>query len=119
MRGLRLTPGGRISEKDITRSIREYLRLQRGVWYLKVMGGLGQRPGVPDLLLCYRGRFIGIEIKKEGGRLSNNQERERDAITAAGGLWIRAQNTADVAGCLGGVPGGTSEYGGTPRGVVP
>lgn len=119
MRELRLTAQRKISEKDITRSIREFLRVQRGVWWLKVMGGLGQRPGIPDLILCHRGRFIGIEVKKEGGKLSNNQLNEGAAIRAAGGQWIIARSTADVAGCLDVGAGGASESGGTGRGVVP
>lgn len=119
MKGLHLTPGRRISEKDITRSIRDFLRLQRGVWFMKVLGGLGQRPGIPDLLLCYRGRFIGVEVKKEGGKLSDNQRREAAAIREAGGLWIRAQSAADVAGCLQLAGGGGTEYGGTAAPEVP
>jgi hypothetical protein len=45
------------SEAALTRAIRALLR-QHGCWEIKVLGGLGQRPGVPDLLVCCRGRLM-------------------------------------------------------------
>lgn len=32
-------------------------------WTLKVSGGPTQEAGVPDLLVCVRGRLIGLEVK--------------------------------------------------------
>jgi Holliday junction resolvase len=37
-----------------------------GAWYFKpMMNGFG-KSGVPDIVACVEGRFIGIEVKREG-----------------------------------------------------
>jgi len=71
-------------ESDIVAAITDYLRL-RGAWVLKVHGHLGQRPGVPDILACYRGHFLALEVKRPRCRPSRHQETEIAAILAAGG----------------------------------
>lgn len=35
----------------------------RGGWWIKIHGGASQETGVPDILGCYRGRFVAIEVK--------------------------------------------------------
>jgi hypothetical protein len=44
------------------------------------------RPGVPDICLVYRGRFVGIELKAKGGYLSPAQKDVHGRVTMAGGL---------------------------------
>lgn len=44
------------------------------------------RVGVPDLLICYKGKFVAIELKAEKGRVTKIQLHTLDKITAAGGL---------------------------------
>lgn len=36
---------------------------------------MGTRAGVPDLIFIHQGRFLGIELKTEDGRLSPEQDR--------------------------------------------
>ena len=56
-----------------------------GAWYFKpFMAGYGKR-GVPDIVACINGRFVGIEVKREGGVLTMMQLRRLEAIGAAGG----------------------------------
>lgn len=56
-----------------------------GAWYFKpYMAGFGKR-GVPDIVACINGRFVGIEVKREGGILTMPQLRRLEAIGAAGG----------------------------------
>jgi hypothetical protein len=64
------------------------------VWWLHPHGGMYQRPGIPDLLLCVGGAFIGIELKNprpgESGlaareRTTPIQRKEIRAINRAGG----------------------------------
>jgi len=51
----------------------------------------GARAGVPDLVLLYKGRFHGLELKRlKGGRLSSEQVKHRDEILKADGLWAVA-----------------------------
>lgn len=49
-------------------------------------GGQFTRAGVPDLLVCCNGRFLGVEIKAENGKPSELQEYHQRLIEAAGGI---------------------------------
>jgi len=86
-------------EADITRAILDYLRL-RGAWVFKVHGHLGQRPGVPDILACYRGRFLAIEVKRLGAALTVRQEAELAAIRGAGGVALVAADVSQAIEAL-------------------
>ena len=44
------------------------------------------KAGVPDILMCYKGRFIGVEVKKHGGRASKLQEYHVKKIKEANGV---------------------------------
>ena len=52
--------------------------------------------GSSDILACIKGRFVGIEVKTGTGDLSSAQRRFRDAVAAAGGIFIKARSVADV-----------------------
>lgn len=73
---------------------RRILKEWPGSWVLKVAGGPYQEPGVPDLLACVQGKFIGLEVKhrKPGeshqhaiGRASVQQREQIRRIWKAGG----------------------------------
>jgi Holliday junction resolvase len=49
------------------------------------MGGYG-KSGVPDIIACYRGRFIAIECKAGYNKPTPLQEKELRAIEAARGV---------------------------------
>lgn len=72
-------------EKQFEKKVKNYLKNQ-GAWILKTWSGGFQRSGIPDLLCCYKGKFIGIELKAENGRLSELQKYELDEIQKAGGI---------------------------------
>jgi hypothetical protein len=36
--------------------------------------------GLPDLIILYRGKFLALELKKDGGKLTGHQRIWRDAI---------------------------------------
>lgn len=86
----------KISEKEITASIRSLLR-QFGIFHYKNHGGLGSAPGLPDITGVLKdGRGFWIEVKTERGRLSPHQERFIANINSAGGLAFVAKNLEDV-----------------------
>jgi len=58
-------------------------------------------PGVPDLICCFKGRLIGIEIKSEKGIVSEYQKEFIDNINRAGGLAFVARSLEDVIEGLG------------------
>ena len=66
-------------EKDIVAAIQRYLAT------------LGE-----DVFCCYRGRFLGLEAKLPGGRLTALQKRALEKINRAGGIARRVESVEDV-----------------------
>jgi hypothetical protein len=52
---------------------------------MPVTGGYGNS-GVPDFLVCLRGRFYAIECKANGGKTTALQEKHLADIRDAGGV---------------------------------
>ncbi len=64
-----------------------------GIYHFSPPGmGLG-RSGIPDIIGCYNGKFLGIECKAGKGKTTALQERELDAIRAAGGFAFVVRET--------------------------
>ena len=75
-------------EKNLENRVKAFLK-EQGCWYVKYWGGGGYtRAGVPDLLVCCEGVFLGVELKAKDGRPSELQIHELQKIRAAGGLAI-------------------------------
>lgn len=84
-------------EKDIVAAIKEYLKtLGSDVFFWKEHGGPYGTSGVPDIICCYKGRFLGLEVKLPNGRLTALQKRAIEKINAAGGIACRVENVEDV-----------------------
>ena len=56
----------------------------------------GVKPGVPDLLVWYRGKSITIELKSRRGQCSPSQRLARELLLRAGAQWCvcRSANAA-------------------------
>ena len=52
--------------------------------------------GIPDIICCYKGRFLGLEVKQPSGRLTELQKRTIDKINTAGGIALRVDSLVDV-----------------------
>ncbi len=61
---------------------------------------MGLQPGWPDLQLVFRGRYIGIELKSKGGRLSKAQKAMHERLVLAGGVVYTATQVEHVEGFL-------------------
>ena len=84
-------------EKDIVAAIRRYLgTLGDDVFFWKECGGPYGTSGVPDIICCYKGRFLGLEAKLPGGKLTALQERALERINRAGGIARRVESVDDV-----------------------
>lgn len=56
-----------------------------GAWYVfPAQNGYG-RAGIPDALVCYKGRFLAVEFKAGGNKTTPLQDREIVGIHKAGG----------------------------------
>src|SRR5574343_309081 len=56
----------------------------------------GVRSGVPDILVCYKGKFYGIEAKAGKNKLSDEQVEQKLLIENAGGTVIVARTFEDI-----------------------
>ncbi len=78
-------------EKNFENRIKTLLK-NKGAWFIKYWGGTSNtgknytKSGVPDLLVCFKGVFIGIEVKATNGRPSDLQKYNLRQINAAGGF---------------------------------
>lgn len=75
--------------------IRKFLEAE-GVFVFKIHGGPTMLAGLPDLIACVRGRFVGIEVKQPGQKPSAVQEHVHRKIRKAGGEVIVATSVDDV-----------------------
>ena len=84
-------------DRDIVTAIKRYLAsLGSDVFFWKEHGSVYGTNGVPDIICCYKGRFLGLECKLPGGRLTKLQKRTIEQITRAGGVACRVESVEDV-----------------------
>lgn len=76
-------------EARISRAILQALK-REGIFAFKVHGGPTQMAGVPDILACVEGVFVGFETKVPGERrnTSARQEYVHERIIMAGGVAV-------------------------------
>lgn len=74
------------AEKLFENKVKAFLKSQ-GCWFIKYWGG-GQftKAGIPDLLVCCKGKFIALEIKAPTGKPSELQLYNIEKIKEAGGI---------------------------------
>lgn len=82
-------------EKTIENKIKAYLK-SIGAYYFKHHGNQFSQVGVPDIIACYKGHFIGIEVKNETGKTSPLQDINLKMIQDAGGYSLVARSVEDV-----------------------
>lgn len=77
------------AEKNFENRIKKYLE-KKGCWFVKFFANAYTSSGIPDLLICLNGRFVGIEVKQETGKPSLLQKLHLKRIGEAGGIGILA-----------------------------
>ena len=63
---------------------------------LKFIGEIFMRAGIPDIICCLKGRFIGIECKDGDNEASTLQIAHGIQIKKSGGLFCIAKSVEDV-----------------------
>lgn len=76
----------------------KYLKSIPNLWFLNVYGNAVQRSGIPDRIICYKGKFIGIELKRPDGKGTeyNRQKIEGIKIKRANGIYAVVESLDDV-----------------------
>ncbi len=106
------------AEQSLQRTVADYLALcvpapPSGPWWTAVnpipaksravagiSKAMGLRAGTPDIVLCWRGRLVGIELKAGRGRMSPAQLEAHDAIALAGGVVTTCRTLDEVLAFL-------------------
>lgn len=76
-------------EALLTKKMLDRLRARRA-WAVKTRGDPRQTKGLPDVLACYRGRMLGLEVKVPGheNTVTKLQQSTLDAIKEAKGIGV-------------------------------
>ena len=75
------------AEKTFENKVKKYIK-DHGGWEVKFFANRMTKSGIPDILACVNGYFIGIEVKAEHGKPSKLQKHQREQIHLAGGYSI-------------------------------
>ena len=89
-----------MTEKNITAAIMRYLKTVPNCFAWKEHGGMYGTAGLPDIIVCYHGRFIAFEVKTESGKLTKLQESMITKIRAAKGKACKVTSVEDVKSIL-------------------
>lgn len=74
-----MTPEAKVKKKVV-----DLLKAAGAYYFFPATGGYG-RSGVPDIVVCLKGQFIGIECKAGSNKPTALQENELQKIRDAGG----------------------------------
>lgn len=72
-------------EKIFENKIKDFLKSLPDTWFFKHWAGAYSPKGIPDIIGCINGRFVGIEVKASNGKPSPLQIRTVNLINEAGG----------------------------------
>jgi len=79
-------------EKKVKAKVVAQLKTLGAYYFYPVTGGYGAS-GVPDIVACLKGRFIGIECKANGNKPTALQKMNLDNIAAQGGIALVIDET--------------------------
>jgi Holliday junction resolvase len=88
-------------EKKVKDKVVKLLKQYGAYYFFPATFGMG-RSGIPDVVCCHKGAFIGIECKAGKNTTTPLQDRELAAIQSAGGtaLVINENNMDELEGLL-------------------
>lgn len=92
-----------MKEKAIENKIKQYLKTVEDLYFFKEHGGLYGTAGVPDIICCYKGRFIALEVKAPDGKATALQDATIRRIIGAGGIARIVRSLEEVKSIIGGV----------------
>jgi hypothetical protein len=92
---------GATPEALVKKKVRDVLNNAGAYYVMPVTGGYGNS-GAPDFLVCYGGKFVGIECKANKGKVTALQLKNLKSIAAIGGqaLVINEFNVVDLSQLL-------------------
>ena len=86
-------------EKKVKIKVCKILKSLDAYYFYASTNGYGSS-GIPDIVACYKGRFIGIECKANGNKPTALQQKNLNDITERGGLaLVIDENNIDMLEC--------------------
>ena len=73
------------AEKNFETKVKKFLE-DNGCWYVKFFANAYTKVGIPDILACVNGHFVGIEVKATNGKPSSLQLYNIEEIKKSGGI---------------------------------
>lgn len=91
-----MTPERKVKDR-VTKILKTY-----GAYYFYPVASMYGAAGIPDIVVCYRGIFIGIECKAGKGKVTALQQHNLDRIKESGGhsLVVRDDDTTELLALL-------------------
>ena len=85
-----------MAERDIVAAIMRMLKKWPRCFCWKEHGGMYGTAGIPDLIICYKGRFIGLECKVGKNTATVLQQQTIRQILKAGGYAVVVKSVGEV-----------------------
>lgn len=85
-----------MNEATLIQRIRKYLATLPDCFFWKEHGGQYGTAGIPDIIACYKGRFIALEAKVGKNKPTKLQAATIDKIRQAGGTAAVVYSVEDV-----------------------
>ncbi len=89
-----------MNEATLIQRIRKYLATLPDCFFWKEHGGQYGTAGIPDIIACYKGRFIALEAKVGKNKPTKLQAATIDKIRQAGGTAAVVYSVEDVKAVL-------------------
>lgn len=85
-----------MKESTIVTKIKKYLKSVKGLFFWKEHGGIYGTAGIPDIIVCYKGRFIAFEVKQPKKTPTLLQTQTIKEILLCGGYALRVESVDEV-----------------------
>lgn len=89
-----------MTETQLVQSIKKYLATLPETFCWKEHGGQYGTAGIPDIIVCYHGHFVGLEAKVGKNQPSKLQSATIQQIRKAGGTAAVVRSIEDVKAAL-------------------
>ena len=85
-----------MKEADLIKKIKDYLKTVPELFFWKEHGGQYGTAGIPDLIVCYKGKFIAFECKVGNNKATPLQDATIKQILRAGGYALVVRTVEEV-----------------------
>ena len=89
-----------MKEADLIIAIKKYLATVPDTFAWKEHGGQYGTAGIPDIIVCYHGHFVGLEAKVGKNQPTKLQSVTIEQIRKAGGTAVVVRSIEDVKAAL-------------------